>query len=423
MASISTSKTTGRRVVQFVAPCGTRRTISLGQVSMKQAQGVARHVDDLLASALTGHGISRDTAVWLAGISGTLRAKLAKAGLIEQAEVAKLGPFVSGYLNRREKIVKPQTLVRLRQTERALVSYFGESRLIKTITAGDAEDFRDHLTGKGLAENTVRKHIANARGWFTYARKRRLIDENPFEGLPATVGASSGTSYISETDAEAVMNAMPTAEWRLLFALCRWGGLRIPSEAKALRWGDVDWALSRINVPSPKTEHHSGHEARVIPMFPQVEAPLRAVFERADEGELYVLPFLQGVTGTALRKPLERAIKAAGLEVWTRLWHSLRSSRQTDLEERFPSHVVCKWMGNSESIARRHYLRVTDQHYAKALHYPTQQATASHSKASHEQQPEPAPEATNDDMQQEEAWCDDTELVPMIAGGLEPPTC
>lgn len=43
------------------------------------------------------------------------------------------------------------------------------------------------------------------------------------------------------------------------------------------------------------------------------------------------------------------------------------ASRQTELEEEFPSHVVCAWMGNSERVARRHYLQVTDEHFAKAV--------------------------------------------------------
>src|SRR5436190_2021364 len=56
----------------------------------------------------------------------------------------------------------------------------------------------------------------------------------------------------------------------------------------------------------------------------------------------------------------------AGLERWPRLFHNLRASRQTELSEDFPSHVVCAWLGNSEDIAREHYLKVTDAHFEKA---------------------------------------------------------
>jgi hypothetical protein len=38
-----------------------------------------------------------------------------------------------------------------------------------------------------------------------------------------------------------------------------------------------------------------------------------------------------------------------------------------ELEETFPSHVVCAWLGNSEKVARAHYLRVTDEHFDQAI--------------------------------------------------------
>ena len=29
-------------------------------------------------------------------------------------------------------------------------------------------------------------------------------------------------------------------------------------------------------------------------------------------------------------------------------------------------HVVCSWIGNSEAVAAKHYLQVTDKHFARA---------------------------------------------------------
>ena len=54
----------------------------------------------------------------------------------------------------------------------------------------------------------------------------------------------------------------------------------------------------------------------------------------------------------------------------------MRASRQTELEETFPTHVVCKWMGNSPKVAQKHYLQVTDSHFEKAVQNPVQQASA-----------------------------------------------
>ena len=32
-----------------------------------------------------------------------------------------------------------------------------------------------------------------------------------------------------------------------------------------------------------------------------------------------------------------------------------------------PAHVVCGWIGNSEAVALKHYLQVTDAHFEKAV--------------------------------------------------------
>ena len=78
--------------------------------------------------------------------------------------------------------------------------------------------------------------------------------------------------FITREEAQKVLDACPDAQWRLLFALSRFGGLRCPSEHLGLRWGDVDWERNRITVHSPKTEHHEGGESRQIPDLPRVAA-------------------------------------------------------------------------------------------------------------------------------------------------------
>ena len=51
---------------------------------------------------------------------------------------------------------------------------------------------------------------------------------------------------------------------------------------------------------------------------------------------------------------------------WPRLFHSMRASRQTELQRAFPLHVVCSWLGNSPRIAQQSYLLVTEDDFAKA---------------------------------------------------------
>jgi hypothetical protein len=70
--------------------------------------------------------------------------------------------------------------------------------------------------------------------------------------------------------------------------------------------------------------------------------------------------------GDAVNAPLLRFAFAGGVTFGPKLWHNLRSSRQTELTEVFPAHVVSAWLGNSERIAAQHYLQVLESHFEKA---------------------------------------------------------
>ncbi|MBI1311903.1 tyrosine-type recombinase/integrase [bacterium] len=138
----------------------------------------------------------------------------------------------------------------------------------------------------------------------------------------------------------------PDHEWRLLFALSRFGGLRCPSEHVGLRWGDIQWSENRMVVTSPKTEHYAGGESRVVPLFPELRPHLEEAFERATPGAEFVLTKCRDIDKN-LRTHLLRIIRKVGLSPWPKLFQNLRSTRETELAEDFPLHVVCAWIGNS----------------------------------------------------------------------------
>lgn len=67
-----------------------------------------------------------------------------------------------------------------------------------------------------------------------------------------------------------------------------------------------------------------------------------------------------------LRTQFPRIIRNAGLTTWPRLWVNLRSSCSTELAERFPGHVVSRWLGHSNEVAVEHYRQVTEEHFRLA---------------------------------------------------------
>jgi hypothetical protein len=92
-----------------------------------------------------------------------------------------------------------------------------------------------------------------------------------------------------------------------------------------------------MTVRSPKTEHRSGKESHVVPLFPELRRQLEECVARAPEGAEYVIDerhrraanSRSGWRSCNLRTETERIIHNAGLKKWHRLFHTLRSSRQT----------------------------------------------------------------------------------------------
>lgn len=153
---------------------------------------------------------------------------------------------------------------------KSLRKWFGDSQPMRSITKGDARAWRTAIA-KGKAENTTRKWTAKVKTLFNSAIEDELIDVSPFNGLASGLVRIRARDYfITIEEAAKVLEACPSLEWRLIFALARFGGLRCPSEVLALRWGDILWDKERFIVHSAKTEHHEGHETRVVPLFPEL---------------------------------------------------------------------------------------------------------------------------------------------------------
>lgn len=372
MASISRGAN-GRRTIQFVGADGKRRSIRLGKVTQQQAEAVKLRVEQLAGSALTGHTSATDTLRWVAEADDGLHAKLSAVGLVAARESATLGEFLERYASQRID-VKKSTLTVYRHTRRNLTEFFGAGRLMRSITQGDADQWRLFLVSQGLSESTISKRCQLAVQFFASAVRHELIPANPFTELKRSQMTNRSRFYfVSQSEAKAVIEACPDIQWRLLFALSRYAGLRCPSEHLALKWSDVDWDKSRLTITSPKTEHH-GKGSRLVPIFPELQPILAEAFERAEPGSVYVITRYRD-TNANLRTQLLRIIRRAGLKPWPKLFQNLRSTRETELAEQFPIHVVCEWIGNTQAIAAKHYLQVTDDHFRQAVQNPVHQPT------------------------------------------------
>jgi integrase len=355
----------------------------LGKVSHQTAEKIKVKVEYLVAAVASACPLELETATWVSKIGDDLAGKLAAVGLIaRRVPAGPLAEFLDSYIAGRTDH-KPSTARSIGQTRRLLVVYFGADKPLNKITAADAENWRNELRAKGYKPATIATHIKRAKQMFRHAVDGEILDRNPFAKLKAPKQVDKSREvFIAQETILRVIEAAPDAEWRLIIALCRFGGLRCPSEILGLEWGRIDWERDRFTVFSPKLEHLPGGGKRVVPIFPELRPYLAEACELAEPGAVHVITRYSDARQN-LRTQFQRIIRRAGLEPWERLFHNLRSSRQTELTGTFPAHVVAKWLGNTVEVATQHYLQVTEDHFrrgaesgARAVQNPVQQPAA-----------------------------------------------
>lgn len=379
MASIGNDG--GLRRILFYDVGGERKTIRLGRCSKANAEKIKHRVEQLLTAKILGGTLERDDAFWLAGEGLHLRPKLEAVGLVAPLEPKLdkprqlLSEFLAGYMQRHGASKKPGTRAVWRQVFDNLNEYMPDGIYLDEVTAGHAKAFHEQIKPPRMAASTCDKRVRFARQFFADAVDWELIPSNPFARIKTTSGSTKSNVSVP---AELIQQILPHCDltWKTIVALSRFGGLRCPSEVLSLRWADIDWEQGRMAVIEPKVEHHEGRGVRACPIFAELRPFLEEAWDAARDGAEFVIDnqtyrqladSADGWKSANLRTQFDRIVRRAGVVPWKRLFHSMRASRQTELERQFPLHVVCAWLGNSVRIAQKSYLLVTDDDYTKAI--------------------------------------------------------
>ena len=346
---------------------GKRVTIYTGKMGPREAERLRDKVKELARIKERNGRIeeSENIAKWVSTIIGTkLHTKLVNVGLLETVKDTQLGSFCETYIASRTDI-KQQTRINLLSSKRMLVEHFGADKDLRAITPAHVSEFKAALMTR-YANATTGRTLRRGRQFFAHAVDAGIINRNPFDKLKIPNQTNpSRLFFVDRETCQKVLETCPNLQWRLIFSLARFGGLRVPSELISLQWNDVLWSQKKIKVPSPKTEHIEGKDHRWVPLFPEIIEPLRQAFDIAKDGEQFIFP--RTITGAVnLRKGLTSIIKKAGLSPWPKLFQNLRASRETELCQNFPLHVASKWIGNTPTVAMGHYLQVIDSDWEKA---------------------------------------------------------
>ncbi|MEO2033516.1 MAG: phage integrase SAM-like domain-containing protein, partial [Planctomycetaceae bacterium] len=229
--------------VSYIDEDNARRSLRPGKVNKATANQIARHIDVLVAAKASGGTVELTTAKWLGDIGGKLHAKLVRAGLAQPKAVAAsvseseeqsitLADFLNDHIahgrTSQGREAAKSTLANWAGTRRFLIKIFRTSKRLDEVTAEDAHQFRvwmdkrrikrsaAHPNGKPMEENAKRKHIANCKMFFNAAKRRGLVETNPFDAqVSGTEANRSRDFYVTPKHTAILLNAAPDTQWCL----------------------------------------------------------------------------------------------------------------------------------------------------------------------------------------------------------------
>jgi len=353
----------GPWTIQIVAIDGQRATIGLGRMRERDAYIVADKIEALRTARMTGKDPKPEIQDWLATLPALRLRALIRAGLTDAPQtgaaakmVPTLAEWFETFLRQKGAELKPRTVALYRLAYTSFSATVAGSTPIDQITPAAAPDWRASLAPRKLSEATIRGMARSLKALFNAAVDQEIIARNPVRKLASASIASERNKYVMPAEAAKVLDQLPSAQSKLIFALARFGGLRVPSETHILTWANVDFEAGRMLVHAPKTGR-----TRWVPVAPELAPILQDAYDAAPVGAERVVTVTTGVHGV-----LDAAITRAGIEPWDDQYQTLRRSRETEWLEKYPAHVVAAWMGHSVNVQQKHYAQVTDEHFARA---------------------------------------------------------
>lgn len=169
-----TRQSNGRKLIQFVAGDGRRKTIRLGKVPQRFVEEVRVRVEQLNVAMISRCPIDNDTANWVARLGDEMTAKLAAVGLIPERANQALEEFLKEYSIGRPD-VKVATRTAYHCSAAHLIYFFGAKRNMREITEADADAFLVFLRTKPYALATIGRTIRHAKQFFRAAVRANLL--------------------------------------------------------------------------------------------------------------------------------------------------------------------------------------------------------------------------------------------------------
>ena len=293
-------------------------------------------------------------------LAGQIEIEVTSSAIARDATKAPtLQQWTNDYIRARQHEVAEQTGLLDKDTQRWLLKYFDPTARCDRLTPADADDWRTWLLSEGLTEATVAGHVRRASAMMHRLIRRGQLARNPFDGLPTATPPSDKRADLNESMLVRMLEAAPTQQWRALIGLCAYAGLR-RGEALGLTWADIHWNRGRLIAENRKTKRTGGKAIREVRLEPELERILLDVRETAADRELVV-----GLGNNNLHRTMILIATRAGVPEYPKPFHAWRAWRTDTWKDDYPEHVVDRWLGHSQRVARENYNSVSESYYGK----------------------------------------------------------
>jgi integrase len=220
---------------------------------------------------------------------------------------------------------------------------------LERITTERIDAFRERMLAEGqLSRRSVQKVLVILHGILKRAKRRGWIHANPAEDVErVSVKRSGEFNVLSPAEVLAVARAAEDDQDGALIIVAAFTGLRL-GELRALRWSDVDFALSTVRVRGNYTHGAAGPpKSGLVRSTPLIDHAAREL-DRLSRRERLTGPedlVFCSVTGehrddSKMRRAFYRALREAG---FGRLRKGPHPFRFHDLRHTFGTLAVQAW--------------------------------------------------------------------------------
>ena len=365
---------------------GRRRiTITLGKTALALANLFAANLDLLISHRKhqPAEPIPASIQIWLESLSDRHKEQLGEVGLVDASNFSLtvddlITLFLKEY-NQRDDVA-PST----KRQFKTCMRRFPPSLKTKLISEVSPKKKHYRNNAKPVFGNETKKQMIAVVSWQrehyalsswsrangrlreigVWAVANGICDYNPFSLLP--VPDQTNDERNTHVEAGWILDAMSQCthpDTRLLFALGRFAGCRLLSEARTLKPDHIDWENSTLRVFDSKKL-----KFRSMPLFDEIREELERHGKEVAWGRYVLSDWTLGKTDANATKHMKKAVQRTEHQQWEKVTQNLRSSCENELlNAGFDERLVTKWMGHTIKVSRKHYQNETNADRARAV--------------------------------------------------------